>query len=602
MLQIYARGFAMRRYTDFGKRKNIKSLYRRIYAFALLVVYLSVGFAYVDSIRTFAETIVESDNLQDGNEKGDNLTQTELSVFHRSEKRDFTIESDFMSASFYVTDNGSVITGLKNNSSEFEWIDGKSVAALVDVYYDDKNALKEFGWKYYGCYEYANLKKLIFEFKSGDNKFICRQNWQICKTDSDGAVIVMSFEIEHSEKTEIRLPERFSAVNMQLKSDVGYYMQYLNGTIKDETVEKNNTIGFKSGNGNGFEMSVPLLYFNAAGTHGIALGGGSFSPGKTAVLNARANAKTFVCDMDFAYNVTTNGNGTVYSYPSFFAAIYGGNNSVGKNFIKNWNVSDSEYKDESLPLTYEKVVGKADFGSVEETRNSFFNMMFCFSVSDARQNKCEKIRDELLKCEDSNSAIYKYILRSAIFSEFDYKTVGLADGSPIKKSAAEHDELYRNSLASAMLNGRQYPIFPGYSKDGWDGIEFYDTVNKKGVIFAFRNSEESDTQKVIAVQGVSEDIEYKVISLDGSVNIEKIQGAELLAGGLNVTMKNGGLSDIIFIEEAEIDFADVKILLFGNELSSLEIIAIAAVLILLIGIVITAIIVNAQDEYKEKKF
>ena len=69
-----------------------------------------------------------------------------------------------------------------------------------------------------------------------------------------------------------------------------------------------------------------------------------------------------------------------------------------------------------------------------------------------------------------------------------------------------------------------------------------------------------------------------------------------------MSMKDDGLSDIIFIEEAEIDLADVKILLFGNELSSLEIIAIAAVFILLLGIVIAAIIVNAQDEYKEKKF
>ena len=411
----------------------------------------------------------------------------------------------------------------------------------------------------------------------------------------------MSYETETAEP-DIRLPERFSSVSLQLKSEIGYSMQYLKGSIKSETVDKDNTIGFKSGSGNGFEMSVPLMYFSTDDNHGIVLGGGSFSPEKTAVLNAKANADILVCNMDAAYNIAQNENGSVYTYPSFFVAVYGGNDSVGKSFIQNWNVSDNAYKDSTLPLTYENVVGKTELGSIEEIRTSFFNMMFCFSVSDARQNVSEAVKDELVKCDDTNAALYKYILRSAMFCDFDYTTLGLTEGSMIKKSAAEHDELYRNNLASTMLNGRYYPIFTGYSKDGWDGIEFYDTVNKKGVIFTFRSPEESEAESTISVQGVSPDIEYKVTSLDGSVNIEKIRGADLLSGGITVSMNDNGLSDIIFIEEAEIDFADVKILLFGSELSSLELIAIAAVFILLIGIVIAAIIVNAQDEYKEKKF
>ena len=58
----------------------------------------------------------------------------------------------------------------------------------------------------------------MFEFKSADGKFTCRQNWQICKNDSDGAIVVMSYETEAAE--EIRLPERFSSIALQIKSDI----------------------------------------------------------------------------------------------------------------------------------------------------------------------------------------------------------------------------------------------------------------------------------------------------------------------------------------------------------------------------------------------
>ena len=128
------------------------------------------------------------------------------------------------------------------------------------------------------------------------------------------------------------------------------------------------------------------------------------------------------------------------------------------------------------------------------------------------------------------------------------------------------------------------------------------SVNKKGAIFIFRNDAESEYERLIAVQGVEAEVEYKVSSVDGSVDIERITGAEILSGGLNVSLKDGAMSEIIFIEEADVDFADVKILLFGSELSPLELIAIASVFILIIGIVIVAIIINAEDEYKEKKF
>jgi len=583
---------------------RVKLFMRRSAAFVLMTVQLWFAALCPCCMTAFAEeTVLPDAAVTPGDVITDSVPEEEERFFfYGNDKTDFVLDGKFISASFTVSEKGVKIIGIKNTSSDFEWISGDSFAELSEVYYDEVSAVHNFDWEYFGCRESESGEKLIFEFKSKDGKFSSAQEWCIGRSDTDGAVIFMTYSVKSDSSGKIRLPERFTGVSLQLSSEEGCNVEYLDGKIKDETVSEKDVITFTAGNDGHFDMSVPLFYFNADGEHGIALGMGVYSPDKVSLMNVAVSDKSMVCNTDANCQVTEEGGSTVYSFPAFFAAVFDGNNSVGKNFIKNWSISGQADTYGSLPVTYENVVGTLEINNVRDIRESFYNMMFYFSVSDAKKNTCSTIKDELALCQPEHSAAYNYILRSAVFCDFDYTKVGLEDGTALKKSAAEHDELYRNRLASVMLNGRQYPVFPGYTSDGWDGIEFYDSVNKKGTVFIFRDSVECEVQRAIAIQGVIPDIDYKVSSLDGSVSIEKISGAELLSGGLTVSLLGDALSDIIFIEEAEVDFADVKILLFGNELSSLEIIAIAAILLLAIGLVITAIIVNAQDEYREKKF
>lgn len=532
----------------------------------------------------------------------ESLIPEEKMFFYGAEKKDFFLESNFMKVSFEASDNLVSVTEFKNVSSGVEWIKDFSCAELSSIYYDDKNVMHDFEWQYFGCYISDMSPELIFEFQSKDKKFTCRQEWYICNTNEDGSVLMMTSWIESTAEYVITLPDSFSCAKLSLVSAEGNSVQYLDGAVKNEVVTEEKVVNFSIGNSNGFDMSVPLFYFNSMDGHGIAVGSGAFTPEKTSVLNVAVSDKSIVLNSSAEFNMIENDTGILYVLPSLFFAVYDGNDSVGKNLIKNSTVSDLSDKYGSLPLTYENTVGSLNVENVQSLRENFYNMLFYFSVGDACKTSGAFIKDELSLCKDDDSSMYKYILRSAVFSDFDYTKVGLTDGTAIKKSAAEHDELYRNRLASIMLSGRQYPIFDGYSSDGWDGIEFYDSVNKKGAIFVFRNDAESEYERLIAVQGVEAEVEYKVSSVDGSVDIERITGAEILSGGLNVSLKDGAMSEIIFIEEADVDFADVKILLFGSELSPLELIAIASVFILIIGIVIVAIIINAEDEYKEKKF
>lgn len=557
------------------------------------------------SFLPFSSFAIQSDktetNISDAI-NGDVSQQEEKLFFYGNEKRDFLLESNFLRVAFDVSEDRVFVKELKNVSSGMEWIRDISCTELSAIYYDDKNVMQSFGWKYFGCYVSENSPEIVFEFHSEDESFICKLDWRICNTNEDGSVLLMSHEISTAVDMDITLPNGFSCLNLSLASEANMSAQYLDGNLENLAFSNEKVLNFSIGNSDGFDMSIPLVYFNSPAEHGIAVGAGVFNPEKDSVLNVGASDESIILSSSAEFNLVETESEVVYVLPSLFIAVYDGNSNVGKNLIKNSNVSGLSDKFGSLPLTYDNAVGGMTVENVQELRENFYSMLFYFSVGDACKTSGGFIKDELSLCNDENSDKYKYILRSAVFCDFDYTKVGLTDGTAIKKSAAEHDELYRNRLASIMLSGRQYPIFEGYSSDNWDGIEFYDSVNKKGAIFVFRNTTDSETQRLIAVQGVEPDVEYKVSSVDGSISIERITGAELLSGGLNMTLNDGAMSEIIFIEEADVDFADVKILLFGNELSPLELIAISAVFILIIGVVIVAIIINAEDEYKEKKF
>lgn len=577
-----------------------KFLFRRITAVVFVLLQLSSVFFLSSSLSVQASSA--SPDVSDSVTYVDDLDTEKDVLFHGNEIKEFCMKSNFAEATFVVSDGGTEITCFKNLSSDFEWISGNSSAELVNLYYDGDGNVCHFQWKYFGCYEYLSGDRLIFEFKSSDGEFSCHQDWFFSKTDQDGSVMAMTHSINSLNSKNIKLPERFSLMDIQLYSEEGYYLQFLDKRIRDENVTNKDVLNFKCGNDNGFDMSVPLYYFNAKSVHGIAVGMGSFSPELSALMNVGVSSACLVCSADAEYKVIEDEAGRIFSFPSFFMAVYDGNNGVGKSFIRNWSSAELLDKYGSLPLKYENIAGAVDVSSAEDIREAFYNMQFFFSVGDARKTTCGNINEILATGNADDADLLKYILRSAMFCDFDYTKVGLTDGSAVKKYAAEQDEIYRNKLASVILSGNQYPIFPGYATEGWDGIEFYDSVNKKGIVLLFKNSDESGSQSTFAVQGVDSETEYRVSAQDGSINIDRISGAELIKNGLTVSLDGQFSSEIIYIEEAETDFADTKILLFGNELSSLELIAIAAILILIIGVVIVAIIINAQDEYKEKKF
>jgi hypothetical protein len=116
----------------------------------------------------------------------------------------------------------------------------------------------------------------------------------------------------------------------------------------------------------------------------------------------------------------------------------------------------------------------------------------------------------------------------------------------IKSAVATWKTKIRPLVRSADL----YHIFPRPDDHVWDGIEYYDPVTSKGVVFLFKPDSPNDTQTV-KLKGLDAHRTYRVTFADGSNPSASKAGAELLATGIDVTLKGKHISELMFFEVAD---------------------------------------------------
>ena len=83
----------------------------------------------------------------------------------------------------------------------------------------------------------------------------------------------------------------------------------------------------------------------------------------------------------------------------------------------------------------------------------------------------------------------------------------------------------------------------------WDGIEYWDRVSGRGVVFAFRGSTPDETRHAYVLQGLAADRSYQVKFEDHAAADRVMSGRELMATGLAVTLPLPESSGLIFVQE-----------------------------------------------------
>ena len=82
----------------------------------------------------------------------------------------------------------------------------------------------------------------------------------------------------------------------------------------------------------------------------------------------------------------------------------------------------------------------------------------------------------------------------------------------------------------------------------WDGIEYFDPVTKKGVVYFFKPSDNGDTQ-AIKLKGLDPALSYTLTFEDHSNKTMELKGNVLMKEGVMVSLKGILASELMFITE-----------------------------------------------------
>ena len=107
---------------------------------------------------------------------------------------------------------------------------------------------------------------------------------------------------------------------------------------------------------------------------------------------------------------------------------------------------------------------------------------------------------------------------------------------------------YKEKLRPLIRNANLYHIFPRPDSVRWDGIEYFDPVTKKGVVYFFKPSDNGDTQ-AIKLKGLDPALSYTLTFEDHSNKTMELKGNVLMKEGVMVSLKGILASELMFITE-----------------------------------------------------
>jgi alpha-galactosidase len=122
-------------------------------------------------------------------------------------------------------------------------------------------------------------------------------------------------------------------------------------------------------------------------------------------------------------------------------------------------------------------------------------------------------------------------------------------------SAEQHAEakkeidLYKKELRPLIRDANLYHISPRPDGVHWDGMEYWDPNRRRGVVYAFRGTVESEKAHIFPLSELKPDGRYRLKFYDHSSPDRTASGRELMRAGLKVLLPLQNSSEIVFIEE-----------------------------------------------------
>ncbi len=145
---------------------------------------------------------------------------------------------------------------------------------------------------------------------------------------------------------------------------------------------------------------------------------------------------------------------------------------------------------------------------------------------------------------------FRYMLRSGMMGWLTIMTDTNAWSPEQHAEAKKEIDLYKKELRSLIRDASLYHVSPRPDGVHWDGIEYWDSVRQRGVVYAFRGRIEDEKTHSYPLQGLQPGNRYLLKFYDRSAPDRTVSGRELMTEGLKVTLPLANSSELIFVEGA----------------------------------------------------
>ena len=108
--------------------------------------------------------------------------------------------------------------------------------------------------------------------------------------------------------------------------------------------------------------------------------------------------------------------------------------------------------------------------------------------------------------------------------------------------------LYKEKLRPLIRDANLYHVAQRPDGVHWDGLEYWDSKHRRGVVFAFRASVADEPQHNFVLAGLSPRSRYRVHFEDGSAPDQDATGRELMTSGLTLRLEQPYSSELAFVQ------------------------------------------------------
>jgi len=109
--------------------------------------------------------------------------------------------------------------------------------------------------------------------------------------------------------------------------------------------------------------------------------------------------------------------------------------------------------------------------------------------------------------------------------------------------------LYKEQLRPLIRDANLYHVSERPDGVRWDGMEYWDPVRGKGVVFAFRSKTPDEAEHRFVLAGLKPEMRYRLHFEDGSAADAELTGRELMDAGLPVHLREPLSSELVFVGE-----------------------------------------------------